>query len=140
MKPAAGGWFALDGDDRGREDNADDDPFCSSLDSIVTPTRWIRGINGDRASRDLDGGERGEDSGRGGCWGTPPLSGDSWSRQCNLLMVSYERGVKSDMVQCLVIRDVSAFGIRFTCYLVFFLAFRRRVNRFSGLEVVVDQI
>lgn len=123
MKPRTtpGAWFAAQEkkkaragskrDDNGSESDgvdaaASDDSFS---DNIVSSKRRYCGkregmvtgrYSGNEDNTEKDGGS-GNDS-----WASIVEGGRSPAR-CNSLMLSYERGNNSDLVQCVVVRDVS---------------------------------
>lgn len=124
-EPKAGGWFAaqgeeerLDGESKISSDAEDiddaDDADDASKDSCTDTKRRYDGKDGNlllqTGSSDEEQGEdkgEGNDHGEvgGRCWGE--LYGKMPAR-CNSLMLSYERGNTSDLVQCIIVRDVSS--------------------------------
>lgn len=124
-EPKAGGWFAAqeeeekeDGkskrysDAEGNNDDHDDASKDSGTDNTLSSKRRYDGKGGhllQRGSSDegqvQDEGEgNGHDRVGGGCWGELY---EKMPARCNSLMLSYERGNTSDLVQCIIVRDVS---------------------------------
>lgn len=89
---------------------ASDDSFS---DNIVSSSRrydgegrgLVRGGSSDGGQGKDEGGGSGGVSGH--CWEEYCKNGKA-SARCNSLMLSYERGNTTDLVQCVIVRDVSA--------------------------------
>lgn len=113
-RASAGGWFAVEGqkEEGGKTEVRGID--CSS-DSSGGNGRCRLKAERMRAGNGVDGGERGggnSGGGGGGCDGGDrgycgALPPNERQKQCLSLMLAYERGKTSDLVQCVIVRDVS---------------------------------
>lgn len=123
----AGGWFATqeeeeekqNGESRTHSDAEDIGDGEASKNSCTDTTlsskqrydgkgrKLLQGGSSDEGQ----GGDEGEGNGDGGvggrCW--RELS-ERMPARCNSLMLSYERGNTSDLVQCIIVRDVSSWA------------------------------
>lgn len=122
-RASTGSWFAVQreegegeesknrGDDNGEDECADVVSNDSCSDNIVSSKRRYHGKAGgitERVSYDEGRNEDGGGGGRrgGSCWGGSSEGGQTPSR-CNSLLLSFERGRNSALVQCVIVRDVS---------------------------------
>ncbi|CAM9391353.1 unnamed protein product [Ectocarpus sp. 12 AP-2014] len=139
MKPrtAAGAWFAAQEEKKAREGSkrdgnggesggerdgvdaaASDDSFS---DNIVSSKRRYCGKGEGMATGRCGGDETSEeDGGRGKDPWASIIEGGRSPARCNSLMLSYERGNNSDMVQCVVVRDRSGMNRLYPQYRFFF--------------------
>lgn len=126
-RATAGSWFASqeerdnEGEGKKNDDVGDDDDNSSGdsfSDNIVNSKRCYRGEGKGTLEGGSPGEGRGEDGTGGGgsvgsssgvCWGESYNGGQTPAR-CNSLMLSYERGHDSDLVQCVIVRNVSKLG------------------------------
>lgn len=130
-KPRAttGSWFAAkeEWEDEGEskiygdtgDDDDDDISASDSLsDKIINSRRCHRGESTGMLGGGSPGEGRGADETVGGgsvgssselCWGESS-KGRQTPARCNSLMLSYERGNNSDLVQCVIVRNVSETG------------------------------
>ncbi|CAM9406601.1 unnamed protein product [Ectocarpus sp. 8 AP-2014] len=139
IKPrtAAGAWFAAQeeknaregskrdgngGESGGERDGVDaaasDDSFS---DNIVSSKRRYCGKGEGMVTGRCGGDETTEENGGRdtGSWASMVEGGRSPAR-CNSLMLSYERGNNSDLVQCVVVRDRSGMNRLYPQYHFFF--------------------
>ncbi len=90
-------------------DAASDDSFS---DNIVSSRRRYDGGARGLVRGGSSGGGQGKDEGgrsggvKGRCW-KEHCKGGNASTRCNSLVLSYERGNTTDLVQCVIVRDVS---------------------------------
>lgn len=129
-EPRAGGWFEAQKEGKEEEDgeskrcnededeDEDEDDYDASKGSCSGATLSFKRRHDGEGGNLLRGGSsdegQGEDEGEGDvdggarrrCW--RGLSERTPAR-CNSLMLSYERGNTSDLVQCIIVRDVSSY-------------------------------
>ena len=116
---AGGGWFAADGQAKEGDGKLEVRDVNSSSESAAGSERWRMKTERRRAGAGAGGEDRGEDSsgggrsggcgggGKGYCGALPP---NERQKQSLSLMLAYESGKTSDLVQCVIVRDVS--GVR----------------------------
>ena len=116
LRTSGGGWFTANGQVREEDRKLEVRDFDSSSDSNASSGRWRVKMGRRRGGNGADGGQGGEDDsgggsgrcgddGRGYCGALPP---NERQKQCLSLMLAYERGKTSDLVQCVIVRDVSS--------------------------------
>ncbi|CAN0007226.1 unnamed protein product, partial [Hapterophycus canaliculatus] len=133
-RATTGGWFAVQGEERkrGESKRPDVDDGIEGVDAvsnesfsdnIVSSKRRYTSKAGvtDRGSgdegREEDGG--GVDRHGGSYWGGSSEGGQSYGR-CNSLLLSFERGRNSALVQCVIVRDRSGMNRLYPQYSFFF--------------------
>lgn len=110
-EPAAGGWFATDSQVVKEEEKLQGyEANDASSDNIVNPARWRVGKTGSIAGSNSNNKKGDDGHGSSSDEGRDALSPSVEATGCaqrSLLMLSYERGPGSDMMQCIIVRDVS---------------------------------
>lgn len=125
-EPNAGGWFAAQKEEEKEDeeskryndteddddDDGDDTSKHSCTDATLNSKQWCVGEVRKLLQRGSSDEGHGEDEGEG--TGDGGVSEHSWVKtyeraptRCNSLMLAYERGNTSDLVQGIIVRDVS---------------------------------